>query len=437
MKRRNCGPAPVEDVETGSPAAQAGIRRGDRIWRINGEPLRDAIDFYMALSESDSALLEVGRGGETLLVRMDLGTGPVGIVLGEPVFGRLATCVNNCMFCFVDQLPEGLREPLYVKDADYRVSFLGGNFITLASLDRGDIRRIAGDRLSPLYVSLHSTEIPVRKRLFGNPDAARPLNVLKRLLKAGIEIHAQIVLVRGLNDGEHLDRTLGDLRDRFGAVRSVGVVPVGMSSGGRRTLDDKYGFDRVASLEVLEQVEAWRGRLGEAGPFAADEFFFLAGEELPPGSYYGDYEQLENGIGISRRFIEEFEAARQGTPAGVESLAGLGIVTGPLGSWALAPLGIERTGARFIVCENDLFGKKVNVCGLLPGASVARALSESGNVRLALVPSVAVDRESRFIDGISIGDVEEKSGVRVEAVPSTGEGLARALERISNGGFAG
>ncbi|MHB8896288.1 MAG: PDZ domain-containing protein, partial [Candidatus Geothermincolia bacterium] len=224
MKRKNCGPAPIAAVEPGSPAAEAGVLQGDRVMRIDGAPLRDVIDLYVPLASGGTVTLEIERDGELSEVTIDLGSRSAGIEIAEPVFGEVITCDNNCMFCFVDQLPEGLRRSVYIKDDDYRLSFLSGNFITLTNLTRADVKRITGERLSPLYVSLHSTETVVRKKMFGNPEAARSLKILKELMRAGIEVHVQIVLVKGVNDRDHLDITLQNLHDRYAAFGSIGVV---------------------------------------------------------------------------------------------------------------------------------------------------------------------------------------------------------------------
>jgi len=426
LKKTNCGPARVAAVRAGSPAEDAGVRAGDRIWKIDGEPMRDAIDYLLALAGGGSHALDVERGGETLSIVLDTDSGPLGIELEDQVFGALATCDNNCMFCFVDQLPTGLRQSVYIKDDDFRLSFLAGNFITLTNLTHKDVRRIARERLSPLYVSLHSTEEVVRKKMFGNPEAARSLKVLRELLRDGIEVHAQVVLVRGVNDASHLDKTLADVGEHFNGIATVGVVPVGLTRGGRRTLPSKYGFDAASSADLISQVERWRSELG-GRVAAADEFFFMAGLQPPEEEYYGEFEQLENGIGLARLFRTSFlEAVEPGTlDAGNHD--GVAIVTSPIGAWALGPLGIEEAGATVLQCENTLFGANVNVCGLLPGRDVASALEKTPGARVALVPGVAIDATGAFIDGMTTAEVVEKTGVRLEVVPATGEEMAAAL----------
>ncbi|PKQ27771.1 MAG: DUF512 domain-containing protein [Candidatus Anoxymicrobium japonicum] len=430
MRKSKCGPARVTCVEPGSPADLAGIRCGDNIWKIKGTRLRDIIDLRMALADDGTHRLEVERAGRRFATALNLLGHPPGLEFSDSIFDQVKTCGNNCIFCFVDQLPDGLRDSVYVKDDDYRLSFLGGNFITLTNMKRADVKRVVMDRLSPLYVSLHSTEPAVRKKLFGNSDAPRALKILKELLNASIKVHIQIVLVRGVNDGKRLDVTLHDLLDRYSGVSSVGIVPVGISTGGRKAIPDAYGYDAASSADVLEQVDRWRPDFGAARIGAADEFYFMAGTPPPEADCYGEYPQCENGIGIVRQFMESYKKAARQMPLCRGACAGVTLITTPIGYWALALIGIEETGVSLLVCENTLFGSRVNVCGLLSGKDVARNLSCAPGVSLALVPDVALDDDFRFIDGTTLADVSRESGVNVESVSANGEALVKALKTI-------
>ena len=424
-----CEPARVADVQAGSPAERAGLRAGDSILTIDGGRPRDVIDLYMALADGGEHLVDIEREGtaERSSLALSLGPEAPGIEMSEQIFDGVRTCENTCMFCFVDQLPEGLRKSVYIKDDDYRLSFLCGNFITLTNMTRADVKRVVRQRLSPLYVSLHSTDHSIRTRMFGNPEADSALKALKELLRAGIEVHIQIVLVRGVNDEERLDATLQDLSRHYRRVASIGVVPVGLSSGGRRTLPDRFGFDAESSARVIEQVAWWSGRFEGCGPYAADEFFFMAGEEPPGAAYYGSFDQTENGIGLARLFRDSFLEAVGSTPLGPGCAEGVALVTTPAGAWALDPLGIEAAGARILVCENTLFGSRVNVCGLLSGREVERVLGGADGVKVALVPDVMLDHLERFIDGVTLAQVAERTGVPLVKVPATGEGLLEAI----------
>lgn len=426
MRGNARGAARVAAVESGSRAEASGLSAGDLIRRIDGEEMQDLIDLYLLLADDVPHRLEVQRGDELLSLTLEVGRGQPGIEIAEPVFGEVRLCHNKCIFCFVDQLPEGLKPSVYVKDDDYRLSFLQGNFITLTNLSKADLERIEDEMLSPLYVSLHTTDPELRARMFGSPGAGVALDNLRALLGAGIEVHLQIVLLRGVNDADSLDRTLGDLESEYVGVSSVGVVPVGVSEGGRLRVPDEWAFDRDSARETVERLEGWRERFGDAGPFAADEFFFLAGMPVPGAEYYGDFPQTENGIGLARLFRDNFteSAWKLWLPTGRETTA---VVTTPIGAWALDDLGIEATGARMLVCGNTLFGPRVNVCGLLPGHDILRELERHDGIRHALAPSVAVDGEGEFIDRMSVRELSAASGVRIEVVPVTGAALIQAL----------
>jgi len=419
------GAAVVSAVEPGSSARQAGVRQGDRIIEIDGERLRDTIDLQLLLADDVPHRLEIERNGGAVQVTVESLGRPIGIEVDKPVFGNIMTCNNSCMFCFIDQLPGGLRETMYVKDDDYRLSFLGGNFITLTNLGDGDIRRIIDEKLSPLYVSLHATEPGLRVKLFGNKGANIALDALGVLLDGGIDIHIQVVLIRGVNDRERLDETLGDIMSCFPGVSSVGVVPVGITTTGRIKLPVSFGHTRESASELLEQLDRWRRDMDAKGPFAADEFFFLADRDVPTDGYYGEYPQVENGIGLTRKFIDEFEA--EGFRLGKPEINGdTLVVSSPMGKWALSSLRLEGHGVRIVECENTLFGEKVNVCGLMTGVDVGRALEGIPEAGTALLPDVALE-DGLFIDGYSTAEVSESCGVDIRPIEVYGGSLVSAL----------
>lgn len=437
MEERSADPSPtrgarLSGVDPGSRAEKAGLRAGDAVLRVDGEEMRDLIDLYLLLADDVPHELEVVRDGERLSLTLPVGRGEPGMEVAEPVFDGVRLCRNDCIFCFVDQLPEGLKPSVYVKDDDYRLSFLQGNFVTLTNLSDDDMRRISDEMLSPLYVSLHTTDPELRARMFGSPRAASALKRLKELLDAGIQVHVQLVLLRGVNDADSLDRTLRDLAGYYSPVSSVGAVPIGITGGGRISVPREWGFDRDSARETIEQLDSWRGTFGDAGPFASDEFFFMAGLDAPPAQYYSDFAQTENGIGLARLFRDNFteSAWRLLLPEGLASTA---VVTTPIGAWALSGLGLDCTGARLLVCINTLFGPGVNVCGLLPGRDILRELERArepggrNGIRQALVPAVAVDDNGDFIDGMSVEELAEESGARITVVPVAGSGLVRAL----------
>lgn len=425
MRKGIFGPAVVKAVDTGSPAMDAGVRPGDKILRIDRESLRDLIDFHLLLMDEVPHLLEIERSETIRTALLESNGKPTGIQLEQPVFGKVMTCNNACFFCFIDQLPAGLRKTMYVKDDDYRLSFLAGNFITLTNLGERDISRIIDERLSPLYVSLHATDTGLRRKLFGNPHAEIGLDTLGAILDAGIEVHVQIVLLKGINDGEMLDRTLSDVMSRFPRVASVGVVPVGVTTTGGKRLPLSYVQTAESAVRLLEQLNGWRKTMKGRGPFAADEFFYKSGERLPPRRYYEEYPQLENGIGLARKLIDEFEEAISSSPE-PENNNGLILVTSPMGAWVLDGLHLDKYGVSTVVCRNTLFGETVNVCGLMPGVDVVRSIKGTARAETALIPDVAL-RDGAFIDGETTDGISESCGVKAVPVNVDGRCLADAI----------
>jgi putative radical SAM enzyme (TIGR03279 family) len=370
------------------------------------------------------------RDGAEIVHKIRKGPGiPLGLVFDELVFDGMRTCGNRCIFCFVDQMPQGLRPTLYVKYDDYRLSFYYGNFITLNNLSREDLQRIRRLRLSPLYVSLHSTDPALRGRLMGG-DAERGLSALRALIDDGLEVHLQVVVCPGYNDGDELRRTLRDVLDSYAAA-SLGVVPLGLTSQAHRLPRKLAPHDRDSALGVLEVVAEYQAiamtKYGRRLCFAADEFYLLAGREFPSQEEYEDFPQLENGVGMARKFVEE---AREeaGTPrTGGKPLRG--IVTGVAGAdvvrVALQAAGLR--GVEIVTVASDLFGASVTVSALLGGADIVRALREERPAsRELLFPDSMLTGEV-FLDDLTPADVERDTGYRLIAVRVEGASLIHAL----------
>jgi putative radical SAM enzyme (TIGR03279 family) len=302
----------VSAVEPGGLAAQMGLRPGDVILAVNGYPLRDVIDFRFYSAEEEIEL-EVQRDGQglTLSGLRDYGQ-PVGVEFGHPTFDvDIRRCTNKCEFCFVTQSPRGMRRTVYIKDDDYRYSFLFGHFVTLTNLSAEDWERVEEQHLSPLYVSVHATELELRRKLLSKASAPDVLEQLRWLGERSIEVHTQLVLIPGLNDGPHLERSLGDLVGLYPTVQSVSVVPIGLTRyhpGSLRTFrPDEAG-------PILDQVEPWRERcrreLGLTFVHPSDEWYLLAGRPLPPAAHYDGFGQTENGVGMVRQFLDEWEEVK-------------------------------------------------------------------------------------------------------------------------------
>ena len=456
--------ARVVAVAPDSPAASTGIRPGDEILALNGEAVRDVIRYQLQADEP-VVELEIRRGGleQLAVVEKPAGT-PLGVELDSPVFDRVQTCDNHCPFCFIHQLPKGMRRSLYLQDDDYRLSFLYGNFTTLTRFTESDFERVVGEKLSPLYVSIHATDPDVRSRLLRNRRGATSLRWLAALLDAGVEVHGQIVVCPGINDGDVLEDTLLGVLDRFPQLTTAGVVPLGVSA--YTSEPEMREHTAPGARSVLDTVERWQGRfqdvLGRRLVFAADEYYVLARRSFPAAGDYEGFPQHENGIGMARAFETDVRAALAGEPvAGVGPRAGffawvdgapadgyraprggdsscgagaangraaeVGVVTGQYGEQVLAPLlpllrDASPVPLRLVPVRNRFFGGNIAVTGLLSGGDVSDALASEPAGDRYLLPDVVLSRD-RFLDGLAVTDLPRP----VEVVPTDGASLVAAL----------
>ena len=401
----------VARVHPDTPASALGIVPGTELRRVNGRDLADFLDWEF-LSADDELVIEGALpGGEEVVYEVERPEGePFGIELEPPTVRR---CANRCEFCFIEGLPKGLRKPLYMRDDDYRLSFAYGNFATLSNVKERDIARILEYRLSPLYVSVHATPWEARKVLLNNPRVPNIVEQLTRLAQGGIQFHCQMVVVPGLNDGEILEASLRDLYALGEAVLSVALVPVGVTQFSH--LYTGRPMDEVNAGRVLAAVERWEERAlderGDRWVFGSDELYLLAGRELPAPEHYGDFQQIENGVGA-------VASLRQRVAEGVGELPRLdgrriGVVTGTSMAALMPPL-LDRltaqTGARFelIAAENSLFGPTTTTAGLLVGADIERALAGRADLDLALVPAECINQDGLFLDDTRFVEVRER-----------------------------
>ena len=416
----------ILEVTPQSLAAEAGLAPGTRVVAVNGRAVRDFLDLHLWLGEEvlDLTLERPGVNGgpfEICIVR-EYGR-ELGLTFQEP---RIRVCGNDCPFCFVDQLPPGLRKNLYIRDDDYRFSYLYGHFVTLTNLKEHEFQRIIDEQLSPLYVSVHALDPKVRERILVSKRAGEIKKRLEQLLAGGITLHTQVVLVPGVNDGAVLEETVKGLAAYYPGVRSVSVVPVGLTAH-RAGLPDVASFDRRTAREVVTTVRrwgrAWKRRLGDTFCFVADEFVILAGKPIPAASYYGAFEQRENGIGLVRSFLLFVEAARPNARSlkdrGISRVLILtGESFGPSLQDVLPRIARKLDGIRLevVIVENRLFGHPVTCGGLLGGKDLleaARPLATDGD--LVLVPDEAVSANVVFMDDLRPGDLARELGVPVEA----------------------
>jgi len=426
----------VATVRPRTPAAVAGLAAGDRIMTINGRPLRDAIDFQFYGAE-DRLELGVERADGRRALRLQRRPGvELGVELEAPRPGDIATCANKCVFCFIHQLPSGMRRSLYVKDDDFRLSFLHGNYITLSDLDEPSFERILAQRLSPLYVSVHATDPELRWALLGRPrHSAEILTRLERLAKAGIRVHAQIVLCPGLNDGPHLERTVHDLAPLHPHVATTAIVPVGLTRH-RERLPTLRTLDDAEAGALVNTVAAWQARfrstLGSRFVFLGDEVYLQAGRSLPPAEDYEGFPIAEDGIGLVRRFEDGLARAGSRLRAGGGGRR-LTVVSGTLYAPRLARLldGLPLPGlhARVVAVPSAFFGGSIGVAGLLTGQDIQRHLATLGELGDAvLVPGVALrDGDGVFLDDLTPADLARALGVPVVAVEPEPRALLRAL----------
>jgi len=425
----------VATVRPGSPAARAGLQPGDRILAINDEPLRDAIDFHFHAGEA-RLRLAVERAGAPAARVLDRRGPDLGIELVPPQASEIATCGNKCVFCFIHQLPKGMRKSLYVKDDDFRLSFLHGNYITLTDLTEAELARIEEQRLSPLYVSVHATDPDLRHRLLGEPRVRRELlPIMERLAGAGIRMHAQIVLCPDWNDGPHLARTVQDLARLHPAVATTAVVPVGLTRHRERLPRLRTLTDDEARA-VLEAIRGWQARFGEAlgtrFVFGADELYLQAGMPLPPAAAYEGFSIAEDGIGLVRRFEDAFPRALRGAPERLARSRAVTVVTGgmfaPRLGRLLTRLSVDGLTVRLVPIANDWFGHGIQVAGLLTGQDIQSQLAGRDLGDEVLVPAAAIrDGAGVFLDDLAPADLARSLDVPVTPVANDPRALVAAL----------
>jgi putative radical SAM enzyme (TIGR03279 family) len=419
-----CGPAGlVRRVAPQSLAERVGLRSGDRLLAVDGHPLRDAIDFRFYAAE-ERFRLAFRRDGRDADAEAERHSGEdLGVEFESTVFDRVRTCNNDCFFCFLKGLPAGLRPSLYVKDDDLRLSFSQGNFVTLSNLAAADWQRLEEQRLSPLNVSVHATEPELRRRMLRNRRALDIVEQLRRLGELGIRVNTQVVLCPGLNDGEHLARTVSELAQLHPTVQSIGVVPVAASRYAWARADDEEKAwlgpcTPEYARQVIAQVRPWqrdfRRRLGVDLVYLADEFYLAADVPLPASSRYDGFPQFENGIGMTRSLIDDWRLLRRRLVAGDGPRPNhkrMALVCGTLIAPTLSRLASELASVAgldvgVVPVENRLFGPRVTVSGLLPGADIIDALRGRDLGDLVVLPRHALDHAGAlFLDDVKPGDV--------------------------------
>ncbi len=415
--------AEILAINPDSLAEELELEVGDVIAKINDKNITDLIQFQFEWAGEEVSLEIEKKTGEKEIYEIEKDYDePLGVVFNQAVFDGLKYCQNKCLFCFVDQMAPNMRKTLYVKDDDYRLSFLQGNFITLTNLRESEIERIKKEHLSPLYVSVHTTNGELRKKLLNNPKAGKILDILKELSAAGIKIHTQVVLCPGINDGEYLEQTYLDLKDIEG-IQSLAVVPVGLTKF-RKNLAVIKTYTKETALEIIEWAEkrqqACRATKNTSFLWLSDEFYQLADKKVPPYEIYEDFPQLENGVGMVRLLWDDF--AHYNLPEEIKPAKEFIIMTGASGRYALQPIvkrlnEIKGLQVELKVVQNIFFGSTVTVTGLLTGGCLLEGLKDAKEGSKVLIPSVMLKtHENKFLDDLTIAEVEDALGKNIKII---------------------
>jgi putative radical SAM enzyme (TIGR03279 family) len=399
----------VSRIEPGSIAEEIGLQPGTELLTLNGRDLNDFLDWEFLGAEDELVIDARLPNGDAVIYEIERPEGvAMGVQLEPPSVRR---CANRCEFCFVEGLPAGLRRNLYIRDDDYRLSFAYGNFATLSNLRERDVARILEYRLSPLYVSVHATDLDVRRALLNNPRVPDIVGQLRTLAHGGIQFHAQMVVVPGLNDGEVLERSLGDLWQFGDACLSAAIVPVGLTQFSH--LYTGRTMDEATANVLVHTAERWSDRAarerGSSWVYGSDELYILARRQLPGPAHYGEFAQIENGVGAVTKLLQTVSEGAGSLPR----LDGkrIGVVTGTSMGSTYMPELLDRlrsaTGAHLelIVTENSLFGPTTTVAGLLAGADIRRALQTRVDLDLALIPAESINEDGLFLDDASLARV--------------------------------
>ena len=430
-------PVKILAVEPGGPASHAGVRPGETLLSINGNEICDILDYrFYETDRHLSIVLRDGAGAERTVQIRKGQYESIGLEFETYLMDQQHSCTNRCIFCFIDQLPKGLRKSLYFKDDDSRLSFLFGNYVTLTNLKEREVDRIIKMHISPINISVHTTNPELRVKMMGNRFAGKSLDILYRFAKAGIKLNCQIVLCRDINDGEELDRTLKDLTSLWPSVQSVAVVPLGLTKY-RQGLYPLTGYDSETARAVVRQLERWGDRCeqkyGQRICYAADEFYLKAQLPIPPAPFYGDFDQLENGVGLMASSKQEFLDALEDfvPPASARKVTlATGVAAHPFLDTLLDEL---RQRCHNLTCNvvpivNDFFGDTITVAGLVTGGDLLKQLQGRELGDALLLPDVMLRREGDiFLDDVSLEELSEALQIQIITVPNDGYALLDAV----------
>jgi len=409
----------ISDILKDSIAEELEFEKGDELVSINGEKPQDMIDYrYMMCAEEIEIEIKKSNGDEEVYeIEKDFDE-DLGIVFESAVFDRIKPCTNHCIFCFVDQQPEGLRKSLYIKDDDYRLSYLQGTYVTLTNLTTKDKARIEQLHLGPLYVSIHTTNPELRAKMLNNPKASNIIEDLKWLKKADIPIHAQIVLCPGYNDGEELERTLKDFEKFKSIIQSIAIVPVGITRFHKNNLKTLTAEN---ALHVIKQVENFNKKVKKQLAMASDEFFIKANYPIPETKYYGAFSQIEDGVGALRLLLDDFEKTKKKLPKSIKNQKRILFATSQSSIKVMQEIinelnNIDNLDCSLFELKNNFFGENVTVAGLITGKDLINQLKNE-TVDNLVIPSIMLRPYSEdFLDGTTLSDVQKELNCAIHVI---------------------
>lgn len=432
----------IKDVRKWSALFFKGVRAGDKLISINQNKIRDFLDYEFYIKEDDLTL-EIEQKGKIKLIKLNKKADKdIGLEFESFLMDKQQRCKNNCIFCFIDQNPKGMRESIYFKDDDSRLSFLFGNYITLTNLTDEDIDRIIKMHITPVNISVHTMNKELRVKMMKNKNAGKCLDYISRLAEAGIEINAQLVLCPGINDGKELEYSLNELARYYPSVQSIAAVPVGITKH-REGLFDMPSYTKETAGEVIDIInnfgESFKEKNGTRLAFASDEFYLKAERDIPESDYYESYPQIDNGVGMWRDFIDESLCGIGETEANENISLSVSIATGvaayPLIKGVADKITAVYPGVKINVykIKNDFYGHSVTVAGLVTGGDLISQLRDKELFNKLIIPDVMLNADGTlFLDNISVADVEKELKVKLIAIPeSSGYNLVNEILNVN------
>ena len=425
--------AKIIAVQKGGIGEELGLEIGDELLGFNGEQIVDVLDYAFYDSQEEFTLNLRTKQGEKVDIDIEKEEDEsLGLELDESVQLEPMRCKNKCLFCFVDQLPKGMRDTLYVKDDDYRLSFVSGNYVTLSNIGQKELDRIAKLRLSPLYISVHAFDREIKTKLVSNPESAKVFDKMDFLANHGITMHTQIVLCKNINDEKVLDKTLEELYKRYPSVKTVAVIPVGLT-GHRQKLYPLESFGKEDVVKVIAQVEEFNKKAGGEFCWCSDEFYIKAEKQLPPYESYGDFDQIENGVGLCAEFEEEFLSALDEV-GGSKAELNIASVTGQSFKDILKSLceklkdKYPNVNLRVKDIYNDFFGRSITVAGLITAGDIIKQFKDAPEY--TIIPSNMLrEFTDTFLDGITVSELEKALGTHI-VVSHGGEDYVKIIDRL-------